>query len=73
MEKKELNKREIAQKLLKTINELDLGSETERKVKDNKIIFKVSGKIYRVRRPTYEEQMKSDNIHNYNETCTAAS
>jgi len=60
MEKKELNKREIAQKLLKTINELDLGSETERKVKDNKIIFKVSGKIYRVRRPTYEEQMKSE-------------
>ena len=60
MEEKKLNKREIAQKLLKTINELDLGSETERKVKDNKIIFKVAGKVYRVRRPTYEEQMKSE-------------
>lgn len=60
MEEKKLNKREIAQKLLKTINELDLGSETERKVKDNKIVFKVAGKIYRVRRPTYEEQMKSE-------------
>jgi len=60
MEKKELNKREIAEKLLKTINELDLGSEVERKIKDNKIVFKVAGKIYRVRRPTYEEQMKSE-------------
>ena len=60
MGKEELNKREIAQKLLKTINELDMGSEVERKIKDNKIIFKVAGKIYRVRRPTYQEQMDSE-------------
>jgi len=59
-EKKDLNKREMAQKLLKTINELDMGNEVERKIKDNKIVFKVAGKIYRVRRPTYEEQMKSE-------------
>ncbi len=59
-EKKKLNKREIAEKLLKTINELDMGSEVERKIKDNKIIFKVAGKIYRVRRPTYQEQMDSE-------------
>ncbi len=59
-EKKELNKREIAEKLLKTINELDMGSAVERKIKDNKIIFKVAGKIYRVRRPTYQEQMDSE-------------
>ena len=59
-EKKELNKREIAQRLMKTINEIDMGSEAERKIKDNKIIFKVAGKIYRVRRPTYDEQMKSE-------------
>ncbi len=59
-EKKELTKREIAQKLLKTINELDMGSGVERNIKDNKIIFKVAGKIYRVRRPTYQEQMESE-------------
>jgi len=59
-EKKELNKKEIAQRLLKTINEMDMGSEVERRIKDNKIIFKVAGKLYRVRRPTYEEQMKSE-------------
>ncbi len=59
-EKKELNKVEIAKRLLKTINEMDMGSEVERKIKDNKIIFKIAGKIYRVRRPTYDEQMKSE-------------
>ncbi len=60
MEKKELNKKEIATKLLKAIDALDLGNEVERKIKDNKITFKVAGKLYRVRRPTYEEQMKSE-------------
>ena len=59
-EKKKLSKKELAQKLLKTINELDMGNEVERKIKDNKIVFKVAGKLYRVRRPTYEEQMKSE-------------
>ena len=59
-EKKELDKREIAQRLMKSLNEIDMGSEVERKIKDNKIVFKVAGKLYRVRRPTYEEQMKSE-------------
>jgi len=52
--------RKIAEQLLKTINDIEGVENAERKVKDNKILFKVAGKVYRVRRPTYEEQMEAE-------------
>jgi len=51
------DKKEINKEMVKTISELEKGKEIEQLLKDNKIAFKVKEQVYRVRKPTYAEQL----------------
>jgi len=50
------NKEELAEDLLKTLRDIESETEVEKMVKDNKIEFEMDNIIFRVRKPTYEEQ-----------------
>jgi len=50
------NKEELAEDLLKTLRDIESETEVEKMVKDNKIEFEMDNIVFRVRKPTYEEQ-----------------
>lgn len=63
MEKnKSLNKKLIADEALKAMQEIEKETRLENIIKDNKIIFKVGEKTFRLRLPTVEEQEEIDSV-----------
>jgi len=60
--KKKNEKHELAKEGMKAISEIEETVKLENVIKDNKIVFDVGGKSFRVRKPTLSEQQEIDTI-----------
>jgi len=69
MEKSKVNVKEEARKLLNTLTELELQTQTEENIKDNKIYFEHNNKKYRIKKPLPKEQIEIEKYRRekYNE------
>ena len=56
------NKEDLKKEFLETMKELEKSKGVEEAIKDNKILFAVDGVKYRVRKPTYDEQMELEKV-----------